>query len=176
MINEVTKDLINQRFSRMDPRAIAQSFSPAPAEVQKVGYQCQMLYKTGVHHQLTCLNKASRSTRCNDNNNISLSALTQSGFGQCTLDPFGSRVANVNFHQQIELLQNHPPRDIGWKYKTFKPVRVSSQEETSFYTCVGDLPVILHCTSVILIKIISKLFLNTYEYTVVKLLHTSQLS
>lgn len=69
---------------------------PHPPKVHKVGYQCQMLYRTGVHHLLTCLNKASRSTRCNDNNNISLSALTRSSFGQCTLDPVGSRVTNVN--------------------------------------------------------------------------------
>lgn len=135
-----------------------QFFSPLqpPTEVHKAGYQCQMLYKTGVYHLLTCLNKASRSTRCNDNNNISLSALTKSGFGQCTLDPFGRRVTNVNCQQQIKFLQNHPRRDIGWKYEAFKPqsVCIFKKEETLFvcYVCVPNCTIIFHYTSLIFIK------------------------
>lgn len=131
---EAPEDQINQRFSSRNCKDSFtemwgrkdNSLAPPtpPTEVHKAGYQCQMLYKTGMYHLLTCLNKASRSTRCNDNNNISLSALTRSGFGQCTLDPFGKRVTNVNCQQQIKFLQNHPRRDIGRKYGAFKPQSV----------------------------------------------------
>lgn len=60
-----------------------------PPRVPLGGYQCQMFYKTGVHHLLTRLNKASRSTRCCDNNNMALPNWTRSCLLQCTLDLFG---------------------------------------------------------------------------------------
>lgn len=140
----VTEDPINQQFSSSNCK---DSFTEmweqqdnvvlTPTEVHKVGYQCQMLYKTGVYHLLTCLNKASRSARCNDNNNISLSALTRSGFGQCTLDPFGRKVTNFNCQRQIRFLHNHPRRHIGWKYEASnpQPMCVFIKEETLLCLC-----------------------------------------
>lgn len=120
----------------------------APTEVHKVGYQCQMLYKTGVHHLLTCLNRASRSTRCNDNNNISLSALTWSSFGQCTLDPFGRRATNVNSRLSSCRIIHEKTLAGNTKLSNHNPC-VFINEETLFYTHVANFTIFFHHTSLL---------------------------
>lgn len=75
----------------------------APPHCVPLGaYQCQMFNKTGVHHLFTHLNKALRSTRCCNNNNMALPSWTCAAFYWCTLDPFGTRATNIGCQQQIK--------------------------------------------------------------------------
>lgn len=78
--------------------------NPCPPTVFLGGYQCQMFYRTGVHHQLTHLNKAPRSTRCCNINNMALPSWTSSCLLHCTLDPFGTRATNIGCQQKIKFL------------------------------------------------------------------------
>lgn len=88
----------------------------------------RMFHRTGVHHLLTLLNMASRSTRRLTITTWHCPVEHQAAFLQCTLDPFGARASNIGCQRQIKFLWKgredswNIREDICWEqHKALKP-------------------------------------------------------